>query len=259
MNEKLVLRQDSCGVTLLTLNRPQALNCFTNELLNELLHAIEDCQSDAAVRVVALTGAGRAFCAGGDLDVLEKAGDAKEIGINLELANAVTTALYCIKKPTVAMVNGAAAGAGFNLALACDLIFASERAQFIQSFVKVGISPDCGGHWLLERAVGPYIAKELIYTARPVSAEEGMRLGFINRIYAPDELKAMTMEFAKSLAEGAPLALSNSKALINSAAEMTLSESLSAEADGQAALLLSNDCKEGIRAFKEKRTAIFRG
>lgn len=246
-------------VTVVYLNRPETLNCFNNELLETLRDTLVELDNDPEVRCVVITGSGRGFCAGGDLGVLMVCDSQEKSDENMRVANEATLALFNMKTPTIAMVNGAAAGAGFNLALACDLIFASEKTKFIQSFVNVGIASDCGGHYLLEKAVGRHLAKELMFTARPVSAQEGKELGFVNRVCAPDTLREETLAFAQTIAKKAPLALSASKVLLNRAEEMSLAEVLEAEKQQQGPLLLSHDCKEGIAAFREKREAVFTG
>lgn len=246
-------------VTVVYLNRPETLNCFNNELLETLRDTLVTLDNDPEVRCVVITGSGRGFCAGGDLGVLMACDSQEKSDENMRVANEATLALFNMKTPTIAMVNGAAAGAGFNLALACDLIFASEKTKFIQSFVNVGIASDCGGHYLLEKAVGRHLAKELMFTARPVSAQEGKELGFVNRVCAPDTLREETLSFAQNIAKKAPLALSASKVLLNRAEEMSLAEVLEAEKQQQGSLLLSHDCKEGIAAFREKREAVFTG
>lgn len=246
-------------VTVVYLNRPQTLNCFNNELLETLAETLKRLDEDKSVRCVVITGSGRGFCAGGDLGVLMACDSQEKSDENMEVANEAVAVLFRMKTPTIAMVNGAAAGAGFNLALACDMIFASEKAKFIQSFVNVGIASDCGGHYLLEKAVGRHLAKELMFTARPVTAQEGKNLGFVNRIYAPEELQDKTLAFAAELAKKAPLAISATKQLLNRAEEMSLEEVLAAEKEQQGPLLLSRDCKEGIAAFREKREAVFNG
>lgn len=246
-------------VTVVYLNRPETLNCFNNELLETLRDTLMALDNDPEVRCVVITGSGRGFCAGGDLGVLMACDSQEKSDENMRVANEATLALFNMKTPTIAMVNGAAAGAGFNLALACDLVFASEKTKFIQSFVNVGIASDCGGHYLLEKAVGRHLAKELMFTARPVSAQEGKELGFVNRVCAPDTLREETLSFAQNIAKKAPLALSASKVLLNRAEEMSLAEVLEAEKQQQGPLLLSHDCKEGIAAFREKREAVFTG
>ena len=246
-------------VAVVYLNRPETLNCFNNELLETLAAALKGLDADAEIRCVIITGSGRAFCAGGDLNVLMDCDTQEKSDENMQVANEAVLALYNMRTPTIAMVNGAAAGAGFNLALACDLVFASEKAKFMQSFVNVGIASDCGGHYLLEKAVGRHLAKELMFTARPVTAQEGKSLGFINRVCPPDGLRDETLSFAAELAEKAPLAIAASKTLLNRAEEMSLAEVLEAEKAQQGPLLLSRDCKEGIAAFREKRKAEFTG
>ncbi len=254
-----ILTEKVGHVTVVYLNRPETLNCFNNELLETLRDTLVSLDNDPEVRCVVITGSGRGFCAGGDLGVLMACDSQEKSDENMRVANEATLALFNMKTPTIAMVNGAAAGAGFNLALACDLIFASEKTKFIQSFVNVGIASDCGGHYLLEKAVGRHLAKELMFTARPVSAQEGKALGFVNRVCAPDTLRDETLAFAETIAKKAPLALSASKVLLNRAEEMSLAEVLEAEKQQQGPLLLSHDCKEGIAAFREKREAVFTG
>ena len=246
-------------VTVVYLNRPEVLNCFNNELLETLAVTLKELDADPEVRCVVLTGSGRGFCAGGDLGVLMDCDTQEKSDENMRVANEAMLALFGMKTPTIAMVNGAAAGAGFNMALACDLIFASEKTKFIQSFVNVGIASDCGGHYLLEKAVGRQKAKELMFTARPVTAQEGMELGFVNRVYPPDTLREETLRFAEMISRKAPLAISASKVLLNRAEEMSLAQVLEAEKQQQGPLLLSKDCKEGIAAFREKREAVFTG
>lgn len=246
-------------VAVVSLNRPETLNCFNNELLETLAKTLKALDEDQEVRCVVITGSGRAFCAGGDLNVLMATKTQADSDENMQVANEAVLTLFQMDTPTIAMVNGAAAGAGFNLALACDLIFASEKARFMQSFVNVGIASDCGGHYLLEKAVGRHLAKELMFTARPVTAQEGKTLGFINRICAPEVLREETLQFAQMIAEKAPLAIRATKSLLNRAEELSLSDVLEEEKRQQGPLLLSRDCKEGIAAFREKRKAEFTG
>ena len=254
-----ILTEKLGRVAVVYLNRPETLNCFNNELLETLAGTLRELDGDPETRCVVITGAGRAFCAGGDLNVLMDCDSQEKSDENMRVANEAVLALFEMKTPTIAMVNGAAAGAGFNLALACDLIFASEKAKFMQSFVNVGIASDCGGHYLLEKAVGRHLAKELMFTARPVTAEEGKALGFINRICPPETLREETLAFAEMLSEKAPLAIAASKSLLNRAEELSLAQVLEEEKRQQGPLLLSHDCKEGIAAFREKRKAEFTG
>lgn len=254
-----ILTEQLGRVAVVYLNRPETLNCFNNELLETLASTLKRLDADPETRCVVITGSGRAFCAGGDLNVLMQTTTQAQSDLNMQVANDAVSVLFHMRTPTIAMVNGAAAGAGFNLALACDLIFASEKAKFMQSFVNVGIASDCGGHYLLEKAVGRHLAKELMFTARPVTAQEGKELGFINRVVAPEQLREETLAFASQLAEKAPLAIAATKSLLNRAEEMSLEQVLEAEKRQQGPLLLSHDCKEGIAAFREKRKAEFTG
>lgn len=256
--ETLVLVEKIGMVAMVSLNRPQVLNCFTNELLEELTNTLSELERDDGVRALILTGSGRAFCAGGDLEVLKACGTEQQARENMEAANEAMRMLFDLSKPVVAMVNGVAAGAGFNLALACDMIFAAEKATFMQSFIKVGIASDCGGHYLLRKAVGAHLAKELMFTGRPVTAQEGKELGFVNRIYPSETLREETVNFAYELAAAAPLAMAATKRLLNRAEEMSFTQVLEVEKAQQGALLLSQDCKEGIAAFREKRTPVFK-
>ena len=254
-----ILTEQLGRVAVVYLNRPETLNCFNNELLENLAKTLGRLDDDPETRCAVITGSGRAFCAGGDLNVLMDCDSQEKSDENMRVANEAVLALFRMKTPTIAMVNGAAAGAGFNLALACDLVFASEKAKFMQSFVNVGIASDCGGHYLLEKAVGRHLAKELMFTARPVTAQEGKALGFINRVCAPESLREETLAFAAELAEKAPLAIAASKSLLNRVEELSLEEVLEEEKRQQGPLLLSHDCKEGIAAFREKRKAEFTG
>ena len=259
MSDTILVKKLETAVAVVYLNRPKTLNCFNNELLETLRDTCMALDADPEVRVIVITGSGRGFCAGGDLSILMASTTPEVCEENMRVANEAITALFHMKKPTIAMVNGAAAGAGFNLALACDIVFASEKAKFMQSFVNVGIASDCGGHYLLRKAVGDHLAKELMFTARPVTAQEGKDLGFVNRICSPETLEEETLAFAAGLAKKAPMAISATKVLLNKAEEMSLDEVLAAEAAHQTALLLSADCKEGIAAFREKRDPVFRG
>lgn len=259
MEETLVLYEKKGPVAWVGLNRPQALNGMTPELSAEFCRVLDGCDADEEVVVVVLYGVGKAFCAGGDLREISAQKTADEAAGFVKKVGRMVEKIREIKKPVVAMVNGAAAGAGFNLAAACDIVLASDKAKFIQSFSSVGLVPDCGGHYFLPRLIGPYRAKELMFTARPVTAQEGYELGFVNHVYPHDELKAKTEEFAKMLAGRAPLALYCGKNLVNQSAELSLGEVLELEASIQGELMMTEDGKEGFAAFFEKRPPRFQG
>jgi 2-(1,2-epoxy-1,2-dihydrophenyl)acetyl-CoA isomerase len=250
------------GVAWLVLNRPDALNAWTRQLGEELTHALDDVAADPAVRAIVLTGAGRAFCAGGDVKRMaadETPPSEAEAIANLRARMEVSRLLHELPKPTIAMVNGAAAGAGLSIALACDLRFAGESARFITAFAKVGFSGDFGGTYFLTKLVGSAKARELYFTADPVSAREALSLGIVNRVFADDELQRETMAFARALAKGPRIALGMMKQNLNLAESGTLSQLLDAEAVGQVKTGRTEDHREAAKAFVEKRAPVFVG
>jgi len=191
---------EQSGIVTITLNRPEKLNAFSGHMRRDLAEALEEAGSDRSVRVVVITGAGRAFCAGGDVafmaELIERQ-DAEEFARLLGAAQRVITSIREMTKPVIAAINGPASGAGCNLALACDLRIASTNATFSQSFVKVGLHPDWGGTYFLPRLVTPNKACELFFLGEVIDAEEAWRLGIVNRVVKPEELNAVTQEIAK--------------------------------------------------------------
>lgn len=254
-----VLTEKKQGVGWLYLNRPEALNSLTAELAAELVAAIKQLEADDEVRVLVFSGQGRAFCAGGDLGSLKALTEVEAARQFVTACGQTSEALYNCAKPVIAMVNGVAAGAGFNLALACDILFAAEGVKFIQSFSNIGLAPDCGGHFFLPRAIGSWRAKQAMFEASPITAEQGLDYGFVNAVYPADKLAEETAKYAEMLAKRAPLALQGLKRLVNRSDAMTLNEVLAAEAALQGELVCSADCKEGLAAFAEKRPANFQG
>jgi 2-(1,2-epoxy-1,2-dihydrophenyl)acetyl-CoA isomerase len=241
------------------MNRPEALNSLNTDLAQELILNLAELNENPDVNVVVLTGAGKAFCAGGDLKALKQLGSELDAVSFVRRCGEISRAITMLKKPVIGMVNGVAAGAGFNLALACDLITCAENVRFIQSFSSVGLIPDCGGHWLLPRAVGPWLAKKLIYFAEPVDARRAMELGFVCHISQPENLWTETAAMAESLALRPPLALRQSKELILNTSMLSFDEVLERESMIQGELLMGEDCAEGISAFIQKRKPDFKG
>jgi 2-(1,2-epoxy-1,2-dihydrophenyl)acetyl-CoA isomerase len=257
--ETVLLASRQEGVATITLNRPSALNALDQAMIDGLLAALAQVEADPAVRVVILTGAGRAFCAGGDLFHLLSLKSPPDCRSFIARAGQVTKALTTLPKPVIAMVNGTAAGAGFSLALASDIVFCAASATFAQSFSKVGLVPDCGAQFLLSRIAGPHKAKELMFTARTIDAATAAQLGFINRVIADERLVDETDAFAGTLAKGPPLALAMIKSAVNRSATLDLDGMLALETESQTVCLQTEDFKEGVAAFKAKRTPQFAG
>jgi len=249
------------GVGIITLNRPEKLNALTARMADEITDAIEGLSSEKGVRVIVVTGKGRAFCAGGDMaDMVDPPVPPAEFKEWISLhGNRMITTLHFCKKPTIASVNGPAMGAGFNLALACDMIVCSSSAVFGQVFVKLGLHPDCGGTYFLPRRIGMARASELIFTGDAISAERAYEFGILNRMVAPDRLEDETWGLAKEIANGPPIALALAKENICKGMSHDLETMLRLEAYAQGALTQTQDYLEGVRAFKEKRTPKFTG
>ena len=254
-----VLRSAADGVLTLTLNRPDALNSFTVEMKEALLAALKEAAKDREVRALILTGAGRAFSAGQDLK--ERQGpDVTDLGTELRIRyNPIILAMRRLEKPIVGAINGVAAGAGISVAMACDIILASDKATFIEAFARVGLVPDTGSTWFLPRLLGPAKAAEMMFTGDPMDAATAERLGLVNRVVPADSLMDEASALAGRLAKGAPIALALAKRALNRTYEMNLEEALDYEAQLQSIAGRSADHKEGVAAFVEKRPANFTG
>ncbi len=258
------------GVATITLNRPDKRNALSNELTPALRQMLLTVEADPAVRCVVITGAGRAFCSGGDVSgmgggaapasveapkpMLEDAVRRLQIG-----QETLTLRLFDLAKPTIAALPGAAAGAGMSIALACDLRIAAESAFITSAFANIGLSGDYGGSWLLTQLVGVARAKELYYTSRRVGAAEGLALGIFNEIVPDDQLMARTRALAESIAAGPPIALRYMKENLNRAVGTDLRSALALEADRMVRCTRTEDHREAVQAFIGKRKPTFKG
>jgi 2-(1,2-epoxy-1,2-dihydrophenyl)acetyl-CoA isomerase len=258
VNFENIIYEKQNGVVTITLNRPQALNAFTPQMNSELQQALKEADEDKSVRCFLLTGSGRAFCAGQDLKgrTPEKKGS---LGASLrEKYNPIILRLRRTEKISIAAVNGVAAGAGCNLALACDLRVASEEAQFIQAFVRVGLAPDCGGSTILPRLVGLSKAMELLLLGEPVEAKEALRIGLVAKVVPANDLAHTARAIAERAARG-PRSIGLIKRAVNRAILPELEAQLEYEAYLQEIAGKSADFDEGVRAFLEKRQPAFKG
>ncbi|MEO5809803.1 MAG: 2-(1,2-epoxy-1,2-dihydrophenyl)acetyl-CoA isomerase PaaG [Sphingomicrobium sp.] len=246
------------GVARITLNRPERLNSFTRQMHAELAHALD---SVAEARVIILTGAGRGFCAGQDLNDRAVGGDAPvDLGDTVEESwNPLVRRLATMPQPVIARVNGVAAGAGANIALACDLVIAARSAKFIQSFSALGLIPDSGGSWHLPRLVGQARAMGLALTGEPLAAEQAADWGLIWKCVEDDALDATVDALAEKLAALPPLGLAAIKAIVRTSWSRTLDQELDLQRDEMRRLGFTADYREGVAAFLEKRPAKFTG
>ena len=261
MYENILISENE-GILTITLNRPEKLNSFIGHMRRDLAEALEHAGSDRSVRVVIITGAGRAFCAGGDVAYmaeLMQRKDAEEFSRILGAGRRVILAIRQMTKPVIASVNGPASGAGCNLALACDLRIASNTATFSESFAKVGLHPDWGGTYFLPRLVAPNKACEMFFLGESIDAEEAARLGIVNQVVAPEELEATTLQLAERLRAAPPIALAAAKHAVYMSQASELEEMLRYETEAQLRCFESDDGHEGVRAFLERREPKFTG
>lgn len=256
--EEAVLYQVKNHIATITLNRPGSLNSMNDGLIDGIHSALDKVEQDADVRCVVLTGNGKAFCAGGDLPFLNGIATNAEKRAFIAKVGNVAKRITTIEKPFICMINGVTAGAGVNLMLSCDLVYATNKARFAQSFSKVGLIPDCGGLYFLPKATGVLRAKELMFTADLIDAATAEKYNMVNHLCEEDKLVETTYAMAERLANSAPLSIGLIKKYLNNTA-LTLDEVLAFEESTQALLMGTDDCKEGIAAFKEKRNPVFTG
>ncbi len=262
MKSNFVDFEISEAVATIVLNRPDVLNSFNAEMSSELVEALKRCSNDQSVRAVILTGAGRAFCAGQDLsEVLPDAdGIMPSLGPIVEACyNPVIRGIRSLEKPVIAAVNGVAAGAGANMALACDFVIASEKASFIQSFCHVGLIPDSGGTFFLPRIVGLARANELMMLGEKVRAENALEMGMIYKVVSPDDLQGEGLRLAQRLASMPTKGLGLTKRGMNASLGNTLDQQLDLEIELQDEAGRTEDYREGVTAFVEKRDPQFSG
>ena len=257
-----VLISSEGGVLTITLNRPERLNALNPEMHKLLRQGLERAAEEPAIRAVLLTGAGRGFCAGQDLAERDVSAGAAPIDLSVSLGsyyNPLVRRMRALPKPIVGAVNGVAAGAGANLALACDLVVAARSASFVQAFSKIGLVPDSGGTWFLPRLVGSARAMGLALLAEKLSAQQAEQWGLIWKAVPDDDLSAESMKMAKALAEGPTKGYALLKKALGASPGNSLDAQLDLERDLQREAGLSEDYREGVSAFKEKRAPRFKG
>lgn len=254
-NVKVMIEE---GIGILTINRPEALNALNTEVLEELGEAMLELDADPEVKVCIITGEGKSFVAGADIAEMVQMDslEGREFGL---MGNAVFSAIEELEKPVIAAINGFALGGGCELALACDIRLASEKAKLGQPEVGLGITPGFGGTQRLVRAIGPARAKELIFTGKMINANEAHAIGLVNHVYPVESLMEEAKKMAKQIANNAPLAVQFCKRAINEGSEMDLKHGLEMEANLFGLCFSTRDQKEGMEAFLDKRKVEFKG
>lgn len=249
------------GIALLTLNRPDKLNAFDEQMIREIRAAIWKVNFDDDVRVLVITGAGRGFCSGRDILGLDYENNlpSAQYRAYVRANHEMLDDLEAIEKPVIAMVNGVCAGGGVEIAISCDFRFAADTVEFILTENKLGVLPASGACSRMIQMIGIGRVKEMVMTAEPVDANEAWRIGLVNRVFAPGELRARTLDFARRLSTKSPLAMGMAKHIINTCQNVDTETGRMLERLGQSVLIQSEDAKEGNRAFREKRMPDFKG
>ena len=259
MELKNVIYEKSEGIAIITINRPDALNALNAETIDEILQCLEDIAKDDNVRAVILTGAGpKAFCAGADIKAMKgmTALDARKLS---QMGYKLCKAIENLEKPVIAAINGYALGGGLEVAMACDLRIASEKARMGQTEINIGLIPGWGGTQRLPRLVGKTLAKEMVFTGKMIDAQTAYQRGLVNKVVPPEQLMDAAKEIAKELASKAPVALKLSKMLINYGLETDLDTALVLEREAFGVVASTEDLQEGVSAFLEKRKPVFKG
>ncbi|MFN8525790.1 MAG: enoyl-CoA hydratase-related protein [Chloroflexota bacterium] len=248
-------------VATITLNRPERLNAFDAEMLDRWVEALQDARTNDEVNVIVLTGAGRAFCSGGDVGNMaaRETADGYHHKQWLEVIHRIPLTLETIDKPVIAAMNGAAVGAGLDMALMCDIRYAAEGARFSEGYIKVGLIPGDGGSYFLPRLVGTARALELLWTGDFVDAQEAERIGLVNKVFAPEDLMRETYVLAQRLAYGPAVAIRTIKRMVYAQQRMDLRASLDMVSSNMGFIRQTQDHREGARAFVEKRVPDFKG
>ena len=264
--ETIILKKEG-HIATITLNRPERMNAVNPQMEREVVAALDDVANDDDVRVVVITGAGRAFCSGADVASVLGGGEESALAGSAESMRRylrggfqkISLGLQKMEKPTIAMVNGAAVGAGCDFAFACDMRVGSENARFRNGFVRIGLIPGAGGTWLYTRLMGLGRGLEFLFSGDFLGAEEAERIGVLNKVVPAQDLERETMELAQKIAKGPPIAIRLSKMQAYRALEVDLGTALEMAAACQALALSTEDHREGVTAFIEKREAQFKG
>lgn len=259
MDYQTLLVEKKEHLAVVRMNRPERMNALALDLRTELTACLNGLGNDPSVRAVILTGSGKAFSAGGDLTELKEKMTVSQSRDYVRGVSRIITAMRNLEKPLIAGVNGAAVGAGFSLAMAADLVVASEKAFFSMAFSKVGLVPDLGANFFAPRLFGNHKAKEMAFFGKTLTARELWEMGFINYLIEPEALEAKLLEVAGQLVQGPPLALGLAKKMIDQSWDLDLEDMLEVEALIQATCLQSEDFQEGAAAFYEKRPPRFKG
>ncbi len=262
MNWEFVLFEKEGGIGTVTLNRPDSMNALGGGMRQEILAAMEAAVADPEVKVIVITGAGKAFCAGGDVKEFVSGGTRAEATLGFDqrpTRDKVVLLIQSTGKPVIASVNGVAAGGGCNLALACDMRIGSDRARFGQTFVRRGIHPDWGGVWLLPRLVGYAKAAELIFSGEVIDAQEAFRIGLLNKVVPHEELPAATKAFAAKFMKSAPIPVALAKKGLQNLFRFDLAQALDHERFANTFCWNTEDRQEGMKSFVEKREPVFKG